>query len=321
MGIYDRAYYGDERRDSLDFFRGDGSATRTIIFANVLVFIFQILFRDRLEPLFSASTDAISGGQIWRLLTANFLHNPRDPFHLLFNMLVVWFAGRELEYIYGRSRFYGFYLTACVFSMTVWFLTEKAIHPGMLARAIGASGAAMAAMMLMTMHAPRRTVIFIIFPMELWLLMTIYVVLDGFQLFQESRGMGSSNVAFAGHLGGVLFGYLYHSFDFSWLDPQRLLNYRRKPKFRVVGSRDRNEGSARSTERRSVKIPTGGTGTAVKPSVRVTPSVTTQDSFERQVDDILMKIAREGQNSLSDQERRLLDEASRRARSKRENNF
>ncbi len=321
MGIYDRAYYGDDRRDSLDFFRGEGSATRTIIFANVLVFIFQILFRDTLEPLFSANTEAISGGQIWRLLSANFLHNPRDPFHLLFNMLVVWFAGRELEYIYGRNKFLGFYLSACIFSMTIWFLTEKAIHPGLTARAIGASGAAMAAMMLLTMHSPRRTVIFIFFPMELWLLMTIYVVVDAFQLLQESRGLGSSNVAFAGHLGGVLFGYLYHAFDLTWLDPQRLFNYRRKPKFRVVGSRERNEGTARPSERRTIKIPTGGTGTAVKPSVRVSPSTNSSDAFERKIDDILMKIAREGQNSLNDEERRLLDEASRRARSKRENNY
>jgi membrane associated rhomboid family serine protease len=321
MGIYDRAYYGDDRRDAMDFFRGEGSATRTLILANVLVFILQILFRGSIEPFFAASTDAISGGQIWRLFTANFLHNPRDPFHLNFNMLVVWFAGRELEYIYGRNRFLGFYFGACLFSMTVWFLTEKAIHPGQISRAIGASGAAMAAMMLLTLHAPKRTVIFIFFPMELWLLMTIYVLMDAFRLFQESQGIGGSNVAFAGHLGGVLFGYLYHTFDFSWLDPQRLWNFRRKPKFRVVGSRERNEGSGRSSERRTVKFPTGGTSTAVKPSVRVSPSVTASDSFERKVDDILMKIAREGQNSLTDEERRLLEEASRRARSKRENNF
>lgn len=319
MGIYDREYYGDERRDNLDFFRGDGSATRTLIFANVVVYILQILMGGTVEAYFAANTDAIAGGQIWRLFTANFLHDPRSPFHLIFNMLVLWFAGRELEYIYGRQRFYKFYFGACFFSMTAWLITEKAIHPGGVSSALGASGAAMASMMLLTIHAPRRSVIFFFFPMELWVLMTIYVVVDAVQLLQVSRGVGTSNVAFAGHLGGVLYGYLYHSFDFSWLDPRYWMERRRRSKFKVVGSGWSDDKVRSSSERTRSRVPTVKVSTGVKPSVRVSPSTTTHvaDSFESRVDEILMKIARDGQGSLTEEERRLLDEASRRARSRR----
>ena len=318
MGIYDREYYGDEQRDRLDFFRGDGAATRTLIFANVVVYVLQVLFRGQIENYFAANTDAISGGELWRLFTANFLHDPRSPFHLIFNMLIVWFAGRELEYIYGRQKFYKFYFGACLFSMTVWFLTEKALHPGDVAVALGASGAAMASMMLLTMHAPRRTVIFIFFPMELWVLMTIYVVVDAVQLLQVSRGVGSSQVAFAGHLGGVLFGYLYKTYDFSWFDPQYWLEKRRRSRFKVVG-RDWSDESVRTAERSKSRVPTVKVSSGVKPSVKTSPVTATppSDTLDSRVDEILIKIARDGQGALSEEERRLLEEASRRARSRR----
>lgn len=319
MGIYDREYYSDDRRDGLDFFRGDGSATRTLIFANVVVYVLQILFRGQggqgfIEQFFAANTDSISSGQVWRLFTANFLHDPRSPFHLIFNMLIVWFSGRELEYIYGKKRFLKFYTGACLFSMSAWFLVEKAMNPGGVAVALGASGAAMACMMLLTLHAPRRTVIFIFFPMELWVLMTIYVVVDTVQLLQVSRGLGSSQVAFAGHLGGVLFGYLYKTFDLRFLDPNYWLEKRRRSKFRVVG-RDWDDIPGRS----KVRIPTVkvSSGNSSQPSVRRPASNSSQDLIDTKLDEILIKIAREGQGSLSEDERKILDEASRRARSRR----
>lgn len=323
MGIYDREYYGDDQRDGLDFFRGDGAAIRTLIFANVLVYIFQIAFRGALEPWFAADSAAIAGGQIWRLFTANFLHDPGNPFHLIFNMLVLWFAGRELEIIYGRQQFYKFYFTACVFAMSVWFVAEMAMHPGGLSRAIGASGAVMASMMLLTMHFPRRSIIFIFIPMELWVLMSIYVVMDFMQLLQESRGMGGGQVAFAGHLGGVLYGYLYKSFDLRVPSLDRFLKARKMKKFKVVG-RDWPESAGRSGTDRGRsdrnRVPTVSVASNPRPTARASAassSAKAADSFETRVDEILMKIARDGQNSLSEDEKKVLQEASQRARSRR----
>lgn len=323
MGIYDREYYGDDQRDGLDFFRGDGAAIRTLIFANVLVYIFQIAFRGALEPWFAADSDAIAGGQVWRLFTANFLHDPGNPFHLIFNMLVLWFAGRELEIIYGRQSFYKFYFGACVFAMSVWFLAEKAMHPGGLSRAIGASGAVMASMMLLTMHFPRRSIIFIFIPMELWVLMSIYVVVDFLQLVQESRGIGGGQVAFAGHLGGVLYGYLYKSYDLRVPSLDRFLKARKMKKFKVVG-REWPETSGRSAADRSrsdrSRVPTVSVASNPRPAPKASAAGAAAkpvDSFETRVDEILIKIARDGQNSLSDEEKRVLQEASQRAKSRR----
>ncbi len=322
MGIYDRDYYGDNQSEGRDFFQGEGSAVRTLIFANIVVYIGQIASRGTLESLFAANSTAIWGGQFWRLLTANFLHDPSNPFHLIFNMLVLWFAGRELETIYGRNNFYKFYLGACVFSMTMWALVETAMHPEIPSRAIGASGAVMASMMLMTLHFPRRSIIFIFIPMELWVLMSIYVVMDIVSLLQETRGIGGNQVAFAGHLGGVLYGYLYKTFDLRLPDFRRMLKNRKMKKFKVVG-RDWPEAGNRTSDRARgdrTRVPTVTAGTTTRPSVRVAPSTTrdvASDPFENRIDEILMKIARDGKNSLTDEEKRLLEEASRRARSRR----
>lgn len=326
MGIYDRDYYEDDRRDGMDFFRGEGSAIRIVIFANVAVYVLQIAFRGMLEPLFAADSQAIMGGQVWRLFTANFLHDPRNPFHLIFNMLIFWFAGRELESMYGRPNFLRFYGYACAFSMTVWFLAERAMNPGAGAIAMGASGAVMATMMLLTLHFPYRQVIFIFIPMQLWVLMSMYVAVDFFGLLNESRGMGSGQVAFAGHLGGVLFGYLYKNFRFELPDFRRILKNRRRPKFKVVG-RDSSDsdlwpGDRGRSERERVRTPKVTSATSTKQSMRPTTSPFSAaadfpDAFDSRVDEILTKIARDGQSSLTADERQVLEEASRRARTKR----
>jgi membrane associated rhomboid family serine protease len=326
MGIYDRDYYDEDRREGMDFFRGEGSGVRTLIAVNVAVYVLQIAFRGSLESLFAADSQAIVGGQVWRLFTANFLHDPRNPFHLIFNMLIFWFAGRELEIMYGRRSFLKFYGWACFFSMSVWFLAERVISPGSGAIAMGASGAVMASMMLLTLNFPYRQIIFIFIPMQLWVLMAIYVVMDFVGLLNETRGMGNGQVAFAGHLGGVLFGYLYKNFDLEMPDLGRFFRFRRRPRFKVVGREwpepERWSGDRTRSERERVRTPKVTSATSARPSVKTNTSPFAAgsdlpDAFDSRVDEILTKIAREGQSSLTEDERKVLEEASRRARDKR----
>ena len=58
--------------------------------------------------------------QLYRLLTATFLHEPTSPFHLIFNMIFLWVVGREMESMYGGREFARMYLTAAVVSSLVW---------------------------------------------------------------------------------------------------------------------------------------------------------------------------------------------------------
>jgi membrane associated rhomboid family serine protease len=52
----------------------------------------------------------VAQGDLWRPLTAGFLHV--GPIHLLFNMLALYVLGRDLEQVLGRVRFLAVYLVA-----------------------------------------------------------------------------------------------------------------------------------------------------------------------------------------------------------------
>jgi membrane associated rhomboid family serine protease len=77
----------------------------------------------------------------WRILTAMFIHDPAslsDPtaiFHLLLNMLSLFFIGRVVEIFYGRWRYLVIYLLSGIFGGIFFYFTS----PG--GAAVGASGA------------------------------------------------------------------------------------------------------------------------------------------------------------------------------------
>src|SRR5690606_22065549 len=101
MAWKDRPYYRDDRPHIGGFSRY--SANTWLIIINVAVyFIGAILTNsmrgDFLSPyrwgVFSLDT-AVLGGQIWRWVTFQFLH--AGIFHLLINMLFLYFFGSMLE--------------------------------------------------------------------------------------------------------------------------------------------------------------------------------------------------------------------------------
>lgn len=79
------------------------------------------------------SRAGIAQGELWRLLSAMFLH--RDPGHLIGNMSVLWLAGRPVERAHGAMA------TAVLYAWSgiAGGLASAAVH--MHVRSIGASGA------------------------------------------------------------------------------------------------------------------------------------------------------------------------------------
>jgi membrane associated rhomboid family serine protease len=66
----------------------------------------------------------ISLGQYWRFFTAPLLHH--DPLHLLANMVMLYFAGREVEPIVGPRHFLGIYLGGTLLGNAVQWLAMPA---------------------------------------------------------------------------------------------------------------------------------------------------------------------------------------------------
>ena len=309
MGIYDREYYRDETSGS-GFFSGVAPACKTIILINVALFIAKWTSPnfDVFNQLEANSNDVFLKFHVWQLLTATFLH--ASPFHLLWNMLFLWMAGREVEAIYGSREFTFLYLIAAVSSTLCALVIDRlGPHPGEI-HMLGASGAVLAVVVIFAMYYPRREVLlFFILPVEIWLLVVIYIGLDALSLLQEMRGIGGATTGFAAHLGGAAYGYLYKRFDLRvshFFDRRR-----RRPRLRVVSAepRDLDRVSSRpaSTGRSASAGGARGSQGAGVP----------EEQLDARLDEVLAKIAREGRGGLTDEENRILQEASRRARNRR----
>ena len=317
MGIYDREYYREDSRFS-NWFSGMAPACRTIIVINIAIYILEIFSqgpfgKSWLVEAFSANSPAIlEKFQIWRLITAPFLHSPVDIYHIVFNMMFLYFFGREMESLQGTKEFTFFYLAAAVFSTFVWavfdYLMPGGRDPG--TRMMGASGAIMAVSVLFTLFYPNREVlVFFILPMRMWVMLVIYLAFDGLSLlqqFQDGKAPEGTRIAFASHLSGALFGFAYRKL--KWRLSQYFEPRVHRPRLRVIDPPDREPVSRKTATIRT------DTSRSARPAVA--PPLP-EDQLDTRLDEVLAKILREGKLALTEEEKTILDEASRRARSRR----
>ncbi len=309
MGIYDREYIRGDSSTGPGFF-ATTPVTKWLIVINVAVFFLQSM--DLIPPevirewLEATPSHIFKHGRVWELLTATFLH--ADPMHLVLNMLFFWFIGREIETMYGSRDFLAFYLSAAVISTLVWAIVQSLT--GDPTPLVGASGAVMAVAMLYVLYYPRREIlVFFVLPVEAWILGLIYVFWQVFTLIK-----GNSYDAVEAHLAGVAYGFLFKEFDLRW---SRMPWMRaRRPRFRLITPEPREKPS--SGGRAPTSKPSWATNSAAasKPT-SASVAVIAEEQLDARVDEILAKIAREGRTSLTDEENRILQEASRRARDKR----
>ena len=116
--------------------------TPTLVGLNVAVFAWTVatsgsISRNDRAPLFqewALVPAAVADGEWWRLLTGGFLHF--GPIHLLFNMMVLWVIGRDIEPALGRGRFLAVYVVSLLGASTAVMLLS--IPNALVA---GASGA------------------------------------------------------------------------------------------------------------------------------------------------------------------------------------
>ena len=138
MGIYDRDYYRREGPSFLASLGDGGKVCIWLISINVVLYVLQLVTYsvpsyDDLGPPRSFVTDwlilntsQVLHGQVWRLLTGAFLHDPNSWMHIFFNMLFLWWFGHEVENIYGGKEFLAFYLAAALISSLAYVLWQLA---------------------------------------------------------------------------------------------------------------------------------------------------------------------------------------------------
>lgn len=194
MSIYDRDYIRQAPGRSGGF--PDWSVTAWIVGATIAVFAAQFLVGG-LDVLWLWPMEVLPGAP-WQLLTHALCH--AGIWHILFNLLLVWWVGRELEALYGPKRYLLFYVLAVVAGGLAFVAGARwQDNP---APAVGASGAVMALLVLYAFHYPRREfLIYGILPMQARWMVALYVLIDVYG-FAQGRGV----TAYAAHLGGAAFG-------------------------------------------------------------------------------------------------------------------
>ncbi|XAL98659.1 rhomboid family intramembrane serine protease [Phycisphaeraceae bacterium D3-23] len=148
-------------------------------------------------------SQAIEGGQVWRLFTYQFLH--ADFFHLLFNMIGLYFFGPLLERWWGTRRFVVFYLLCGASGALLMLVLVYAGVIGKGAMLIGASGSIYGILIGAAVLYPKMRVMLLIPPIPMSL-RTMALIFLGISLF--SALAGSNDGGNAAHLGGAALGFL-----------------------------------------------------------------------------------------------------------------
>lgn len=312
---------GLDSRDYMTEGEGDGtssagllaglSATAQLIIINIGIFLlWQIWPRSTLlYDHFMVSPDGLlEQHRVWTLVTYSF--SQRELWHLFWNMVFLYWFGKDLEQVYGRRNLAVIYVVGAVGGAVAQVAFN--VHQGWLARPmLGASASVMAVVVATTLLFPtRRVLIWGVIPSPLWVLAAVYLLVDVLGFARELGG-AFSRVGHVGHLGGALAGAVFKLLD---LRPFRsgpalaskragsalgwLTTAWRRRRIRVLPP-VRDEAPPPAARRDADDVPP-----ALDPAKRIDPAI------EERVDEILRKINREGLQSLTTEEKAFLERAS-----------
>ena len=214
-------------------------AVRAVMIATGAAFVLQVL-GDRLtggavSHALSLSLAGLCRGMAWQILTYLLLHG--GLFHLLLNMMALFFFGPDVERIIGPRRFVGLYLACGALGGAGWILIS-----GMQGAAcIGASGAVFGILGAFAAFFPDRPVtllVFFVLPVTL-LARSLALILGLVTLVSLFSQDG--NIAPAAHLAGGIAGYLYGRRLSRRHKALRFPGSRWWPRIRTRGARDEAE--------------------------------------------------------------------------------
>ena len=218
----------------------------------------------------------------WTPLTYMFLHG--DFWHLFWNMLLLFFFGPPLESKWGSKEFIRYYLVCGFGGVALSFVFVSY-------SIIGASAAVYGVMLAFAMAWPDALIyVWGIFPVKAkWMVGFLFAV-----TFFNAFGSAGGGVAHFAHLGGFVAGLVYLKTD--WRASQAIQNMgkaARARRFAIVPVREREAAHSAEPVRRDEA-----------------GEKRTLDAVDR----VLDKISAEGMASLTEQERQLLDDVSKKRR-------
>jgi membrane associated rhomboid family serine protease len=210
---------------------GQSSAYMTLLFATVGVFVLQqllnVLFPGQLPNRtngFLTEWFALSGEhfrqlKVWTPLSYTFLHSTNGLMHILGNMLGLFFLGRIIEPLVGRSQFLALYFGGTLLGAVAYL----AFHYNDGFPVVGASASVFALLAFFCRLRPEQPItllLFFVLPITLkpkwvfWIALGITVsgILGGELPSLLGTGPITTNIAHSAHLGGFLCGVLFYQY-------------------------------------------------------------------------------------------------------------
>lgn len=273
---------------------------RSVIAISVIVFILQAvggsLFNSWFVSLFGFRPETWTAfTQPWRWVTYMFIHG--SGFHLLFNMLWLWWMGRAVEETIGPYSFSVLYLGAGLGGALLQLAVSPLLGSSLV---IGASGAVLGVMVAFAVLFPTTPIMLLFFPpIEARFFVAIWVLLD--LLFIGN----ADNIARIVHIGGAGTGYLLVKYYQNGGDLARFSWWSRSIwQTMQTWNRDRSVKDARPSSTRKKTM---------KRTKQKAQDVEILDEKQvTEMDRILEKIAASGYESLTKEEKQRLFDFSNR---------
>lgn len=300
----------------IEYYIRTGNSLDKIIIVNVAVYIFFFLvflglkiFNLSVGPEASISESLV---KMYIALNADFIFDLKHPwvfithmffhqgfFHILFNMLILYFLGRITGDLLGDSRVFPLYIMAGLCSATFYLLATNLV--GMGGIALGASGAIMGVVAAAGMIAPEFEIRLILLGrVRLKYIVLAFILIDLFSVAQGGSNWGGS----VGHLGGAAFGLFY-----IYLMQSRGIDLAR-PIINWVDGINSPIKEKKRKESFKAKVIYNKAGIK-KPKRKISGNLDTDLDLQEEVDRILDKIKAEGYDKLTEEEKETLFIASK----------
>jgi membrane associated rhomboid family serine protease len=277
------------------FFSDIPVVTRNILIINIVVCLACYLLSAvgiYLESILGMYNVGSGHFYLYQLVTYMFTHV--SFWHLFFNMFALYMFGRILESYWGSSRFLVYYMVTGIGAGLVQLLI--CYLQGVFSLTIGASGAVFGILLAFGMIFPNVPLylMFIPVPIKAKYMVIGYGLLELYFGFANRSG---DNVAHFAHLGGMLFGI-----------------------FLILYWRKHNSNWENDRRNRTASLKNKMAGLFKKKPPKMTIHTRPETDWEyntrkanesKNIDQILDKIKHSGYDSLSDDEKKKLFEASK----------
>ncbi len=237
------------------------------------------------------STENFKELKVWTVLSYAFVHSSNSIWHILGNMLGLFFIGRIVESIIGKRSFFILYLSGAVIGGLAFLL----FHLNDFRSVVGASAAVSALLAFFCLQFYERPVTFLlyfVFPVKIkpkWIFWGFLGVSTYYLLTSELQGANS--IAHSAHLGGFLTGAVYYRYI-----------YNRQTFSGSTFGQTKIEVPKWFKRRRRVES---------QISYQVNRPTQNRSELQKEVDRILDKINTSGFSSLNDTEKETLERAKK----------